>query len=96
MFFLIMRTLFLSVLQMLGIGAKMPSFLSEANSTTMSMFTPVVLNMPVWLTSSMSVRDTYRCRNERYGYVYDKGVLIEVSRDLGHNRCDVVVNHYMK
>lgn len=38
----------------------------------------------------------YRCRNERYGEVYDKGVLIEVSRDLGHNRCDVVVNHYMK
>jgi len=38
----------------------------------------------------------YRCRNERYGDVYDKGVLIEVSRDLGHNRCDVVVNHYMK
>jgi len=38
----------------------------------------------------------YRCRNERYGDVYDKGVLIMVSRDLGHNRCDVVVSHYMK
>lgn len=38
----------------------------------------------------------YRCRNERYGEVYDKGVLMMVSRDLGHNRCDVVVNHYMK
>lgn len=38
----------------------------------------------------------YRCRNERRGEVYDKGVLIRVSKDLGHSRCDVVVNHYMK
>lgn len=38
----------------------------------------------------------YICRLERYGDVYDKGVLMCVSRDLGHNRCDVVVNHYMK
>ena len=38
----------------------------------------------------------YLCRNERYGEVYEKGILIKVSLDLGHNRCDVVVNHYMK
>ena len=38
----------------------------------------------------------YKCRNERKGDVYDKGVLMRVSRDLGHSRCDVVVNHYMK
>ena len=38
----------------------------------------------------------YRCRNERYGEVYDKGVLLAVSRDLGHSRCDVVVNNYLR
>ena len=38
----------------------------------------------------------YVCENERYGDVYDKGVLMMVSHDLGHNRCDVVVSHYMK
>ncbi len=38
----------------------------------------------------------YCCRNERYGEIYDKGILEAVSHDLGHNRCDVVVNHYMR
>ena len=38
----------------------------------------------------------YRCRNERRGDVYDKGILMRVSHDLGHSRCDVVVNHYMR
>ena len=38
----------------------------------------------------------YKCRNERRGDIYDKAVLMLVSRDLGHSRCDVVVNHYMR
>jgi hypothetical protein len=38
----------------------------------------------------------YKCRNERKGDVYDKGILMLVSKDLGHSRCDVVVNHYMR
>ena len=38
----------------------------------------------------------YKCRNERRGDVYDKGILLLVSKDLGHSRCDVVVNHYMR
>ena len=38
----------------------------------------------------------YICRNERKGEIYDKGILMLVSRDLGHSRCDVVVNHYMR
>ena len=40
--------------------------------------------------------EEYVCEMDRYGDVYDKGVLLMVSRDLGHNRCDVVVNDYMK
>lgn len=38
----------------------------------------------------------YRCRADRLGDVYDKGILIAVSKELGHNRCDVVVNDYLK
>lgn len=38
----------------------------------------------------------YICRNERKGDIYDKGVLMCVSKDLGHSRCDVVVDHYMR
>ena len=37
----------------------------------------------------------YHCRAERKGTSYDKGVLMEVSRNLGHSRCDVVVSHYL-
>lgn len=39
---------------------------------------------------------TYRCRLERRGEVFDKDVLMKVSKDLGHSRCDVVVNHYLR
>lgn len=37
----------------------------------------------------------YHCRAERVGQVYDKGVLMAVSKNLGHSRCDVVVSHYL-
>lgn len=37
----------------------------------------------------------YHCRSDRKGEVYDKGILLEVSRNLGHSRCDVVVSHYL-
>lgn len=38
----------------------------------------------------------YHCRADRKGQSYDKGVLMAVSRNMGHSRCDVVVSHYLK
>lgn len=37
----------------------------------------------------------YYCRADRKGQSYDKGVLMAVSHNLGHSRCDVVVSHYL-
>lgn len=37
----------------------------------------------------------YHCRADRKGQSYDKGVLMAVSHNLGHSRCDVVVSHYL-
>lgn len=37
----------------------------------------------------------YHCRADRKGRSYDKGVLMAVSRNMGHSRCDVVVSHYL-
>lgn len=37
----------------------------------------------------------YYCRADRKGRSYDKGVLMAVSHNLGHSRCDVVVSHYL-
>lgn len=48
-----------------------------------------------YLKEEYETGELYRCRKERYGEVYDKGVLMAVSRDLGHNRCNVVVTHYL-
>lgn len=38
----------------------------------------------------------YHCRADRKGQSYDKGVLMAVSLNMGHSRCDVVVSHYLK
>lgn len=37
----------------------------------------------------------YHCRADRKGQSYDKGVLMAVSLNMGHSRCDVVVSHYL-
>lgn len=37
----------------------------------------------------------YYCRKDKLGLSYDKGILKEVSENLGHHRCDVVVSHYL-
>lgn len=37
----------------------------------------------------------YHCRADRKGKTYDKGILMAVSHNLGHSRCDVVVSHYL-
>ncbi len=31
----------------------------------------------------------------RKGQAYDKGILLAVSQQMGHSRCDVVVSHYL-
>lgn len=38
----------------------------------------------------------YHCRADRKGQSYDKGVLMAVSLNMGHSRCDVVVSHYLR
>ena len=37
----------------------------------------------------------YRCKKDRRGVVYDKKVMLYVSRQLGHNRISVVAGHYL-
>ncbi len=37
----------------------------------------------------------YHCRKDMKGLSFRKSVLLRVSRALGHNRCDVVVSHYL-
>lgn len=50
----------------------------------------------VYESESCGNSNLYKCRNERKGEVYDKGILMLVSKDLEHSKCDVVVNHYMR
>lgn len=37
----------------------------------------------------------YRCKKDRRGVVYDKKVMLYVSRQLGHNRISVIAGHYL-
>ena len=37
----------------------------------------------------------YYCRADRRGQSYDKGLLMLVSHNMGHSRCDVIVSHYL-
>lgn len=41
------------------------------------------------------VSSYYRCKNDRKGVVYDKKVMLYVSRQLGHNRISVIAGHYL-
>lgn len=38
--------------------------------------------------------EPYHCRKDMKGEAYDKGLLLQVSRNMGHNREDVIVEHY--
>ena len=40
-------------------------------------------------------RDRYVCRGSRRGEIYDAPALAEVSKNLGHQRLDVVVDNYL-
>lgn len=37
----------------------------------------------------------YHCRGDKVGIKYDRDVMLEVSRNLGHNRVDVIAGHYL-
>lgn len=46
-------------------------------------------------TQGLASGRIYYCRADRKGQRYDKGLLMLVSRNMGHSRCDVVVSHYL-
>lgn len=39
--------------------------------------------------------ERYICRGAKKGIVYDRLALIQTSKALGHNRCDVIANNYL-
>lgn len=49
-----------------------------------------------YAAQGVATGELYHCRADRKGQSYDKGVLMAVSHNLGHSRCDVVVSHYLK
>lgn len=46
-------------------------------------------------TAVLPKQDLYICRKDMKGQIYDRRALKKVSRLLGHNRLDVVVNNYL-
>ncbi|MBQ0092262.1 MAG: hypothetical protein KBS45_02905, partial [Clostridiales bacterium] len=38
--------------------------------------------------------DRYYCRKDLKGLVLDKAAMLEISHSLGHNRIDVIAEHY--
>lgn len=45
---------------------------------------------------TLPVNETYRCRADKCGIVYDRAAMLEVSEALGHGRVDVVALHYLE
>lgn len=43
----------------------------------------------------LKYREIYYCRGNLKGVAYDKAAMLEVSRALGHNRLNVVAEHYL-
>lgn len=41
------------------------------------------------------LRERYVCRKDKRGIVYDRKAMLLVSRMLGHNRIDVIAEHYL-
>lgn len=49
----------------------------------------------LYLKEGYSTGKLYHCRSDKLGLSYDKGILLKVSEELGHHRCDVVISHYL-
>ena len=80
-----------------------------SNSKYLLPLTALPKDMPLHYLRAQYAQDLYRyfaergtatgnmyyCRAERKGQAYDKGILLAVSQQMGHSRCDVVVSHYL-
>lgn len=76
-----------------------------SNSKYLLPLTALPKDMPLHYLRAQYAQDLYRyfaergtatgnmyyCRAERKGQAYDKGILLAVSQQMGHSRCDVVV-----
>lgn len=83
--------------------------LGERDSKYLLPLTALPKDMPLHYLRAQYAQDLYRyfaergtatgnmyyCRAERKGQAYDKGILLAVSQQMGHSRCDVVVSHYL-
>jgi len=47
-------------------------------------------------TDSIPAKECYICRADKYGRVYDRTAMLEVSEALGHGRVDVMALHYLE
>lgn len=47
------------------------------------------------LVGELAQKDKYVCRNDNRGVVYDRRAMLQVSRQLGHNRISVIAGHYL-
>lgn len=45
--------------------------------------------------STLQSKDKYYCRKDKAGCVYDRSAMLYASRQLGHNRIDVIANSYL-
>lgn len=43
----------------------------------------------------LTQKEKYICRNDKRGVVYDRRAMLQVSRQLGHNRISVIAGHYL-
>ncbi len=46
--------------------------------------------------ATLPEKELYRCRTDMRGYVYDRAALLAVSQQLGHNRVNIIAEHYMR
>lgn len=46
--------------------------------------------------SELTQKEKYICRNDKHGVVYDRRAMLQVSRQLGHNRVYVIAGHYLE
>lgn len=46
-------------------------------------------------SSEITEGEKYICRRDKAGVVYDRAAMLQVSRFLGHNRINVIAEHYL-
>ena len=58
-------------------------------------YAETLYNMVACDVSTLSKEETYRCRKDKRGIVYDIEAMLTVSENLGHNRIDVIAYNYL-